>query len=269
MPFSATVYNVLIASPADVPVERSAIAESLYDWNSLHSQNEGIVLQPVKWETHSAPSMGDRPQGIINNQVVRNFDMLIGAFWTRLGSPTGVEDSGTVEEIKWFLNNKKPVMLYYSKSQIDPDSIDIDQYQQLKAFKDSIRNKGIQEQYHTIEELKQKLSRHLLIVLREMKTGPVIDKRAVEAARASTKEDSAAETIIPIKEAGEIHFEDYTDKAFIVKGNTLDHKDELRDAGGRWITCRDKSKAWMFSKKHLPEVARILGLKPSLVSRSM
>lgn len=86
MSFSATVLNVLIASPSDVPEEREAITESLYEWNALNSQTTGFVLLPVRWESHSAPTMGDRPQGIINNQVVRNCDMLIGAFWTRLGS---------------------------------------------------------------------------------------------------------------------------------------------------------------------------------------
>jgi hypothetical protein len=91
MPFSATVYNVLIASPSDVPHERMAIAQSLHEWNSLHAQAQGVMLQPVMWETHSAPTMGDRPQGIINEQVVRGCDMLIGAFWTRLGSPPGLK----------------------------------------------------------------------------------------------------------------------------------------------------------------------------------
>ncbi len=93
---------------------------------------EGVVLQPVMWETHSTPAMGDRPQGLINNQVVRGCDMLIGAFWTRIGSHTGLEESGTIEEIKWFLNNKKPVMLYFSKSPIDPYSVDLEQMKKLK-----------------------------------------------------------------------------------------------------------------------------------------
>ncbi|MGS7422083.1 hypothetical protein ACVMJF_25680, partial [Klebsiella pneumoniae] len=137
----------------------------------------------VKWESHSAPTMGDRPQGIINNQVVRNCDMLIGAFWTRLGSPTGVEESGTVEEIKWFLRQQKPVMLYYSKKQVDLDAIDTQQLEKLKEFKKSIREKGIQEQYTNVDELKMKLSRQLTIVLREVSVNTVVDVKAVKAAK--------------------------------------------------------------------------------------
>lgn len=276
MPFSATVYNVLIASPSDVPEERDAIAQALHDWNALNAQEEGMILQPVKWETHSAPGMGNRPQEIINNQVVRGCDMLIGAFWTRLGSPTGIEESGTVEEIKWFLSNKKPVMLYFSKAQADLDTIDLDQLKKLKEFKASIRDRGIQEEYRTCEELRTKLSRQLTIVMREMNLGPMIDKRAVEAARASTREEVAIKpekaVEAPRTEQAEndadVWLEDYTEKAFIVRGNTVDHKNELKEASGRWISVRDKSKAWMFSKRHVAEVAKTLGIPPVLRAAS-
>ena len=50
MPFSATVFNVLIASPSDVLAERAAIAQSLHDWNVLHAQDQGKILLPVMWE---------------------------------------------------------------------------------------------------------------------------------------------------------------------------------------------------------------------------
>ncbi|MBC2669170.1 hypothetical protein ACFOON_08320 [Novosphingobium piscinae] len=276
MPFSATVYNVLIASPSDVPHERQAIAQSLHEWNSLHAQTQGIMLQPVMWETHSAPSMGDRPQGIINDQVVRGCDMLIGAFWTRLGSPTGVEDSGTVEEIKWFLNNKKPVMLYFSKAQVDLDNVDIEQFKKLKEFKSSIRDKGIQEDYYSVNELSQKLSRQLVIIMREMNTGPMIDKRTVEAVRASTRESGDSEKQIKVKTPkisssttdDDVWLEDYTEKAFIIRGDSKDVKEELKELGGKWISCRDKTKAWMFSKRHVVEVAKLLKIRPVLRAAS-
>ncbi len=82
----------------------------------LKFTNDWFCIVTSKVGVPQCSNNGDRPQGIINNQVVRNCDMLIGAFWTRLGSPTGVEESGTVEEIKWFLKQQKPVMLYYSKT---------------------------------------------------------------------------------------------------------------------------------------------------------
>lgn len=273
MSFSATVLNVLIASPSDVPDERDAITESLYEWNALNSQSTGFVLLPVKWESHSAPTMGDRPQGIINNQVVRNCDMLIGAFWTRLGSPTGVEESGTVEEIKWFLRQQKPVMLYYSKKQVDLDLIDTKQLDKLKEFKKSIRDKGIQEQYTNVDELKMKLSRQLTIVLREVSVNTVVDVKAVKAAKshedeAIDKESEVASnpiTKVKVKKSSssnDIRLIDYTAKAFVVTGDTNNYVQELKDLSGKWISVRWGGKAWMFSKKRLEEVASLLKLPP-------
>src|SRR3990172_1493833 len=121
MSIQATVYRVLIASPSDVLSERKAISEVLYAWNALNSVAMNIVLLPVMWETHSAPEMGGRPQEIINKQLVRDCDFLIGTFWTRIGTHTGVAESGTVEEIREFLKAGKPVMLYFSTAPVVPD----------------------------------------------------------------------------------------------------------------------------------------------------
>ena len=277
MSFSATVLNVLIASPSDVPEEREAITESLYEWNALNSQTSGFVLLPVRWESHSAPAMGDRPQGIINDQVVRNCDMLIGAFWTRLGSPTGIEESGTVEEIKWFLKQQKPVMLYYSKKQVDLDLIDTQQLEKLKDFKKSIRDKGRQEQYTNVDELKMKLLRQLTIVLREVSVNTVVDVKAVKAAKSheDNKSDADSSTLsTPSPKAkvkkttssSEIRLIDYTEKAFVVVGDTSDYVQQLKDLSGRWISVRWGGKAWMFSKKRLNEVAELLDLAPEMLS---
>ncbi|APG03527.1 hypothetical protein BJI69_06105 [Luteibacter rhizovicinus DSM 16549] len=272
MPYSATVFSVLIASPSDVPAEREAIARTLHDWNALNSQETGHVLLPVMWESHVAPTMGDRPQALING-VARTCDMLIGAFWTRLGSPTGVEESGTVEEIRWFLKQSKPVMLYYSQQRVDLDAIDTGQLEKLKDFKKSIRDKGIQDQYVSPDDLRQRLLRHLTIVMRDMSVSPVVDARVVKAAKASTEQDEpASETGKPAKAPSKVSakadqtvwFEDYTDRSFVVRGDTLPLADKLRSLGGKWIPLKSGGKAWNFSKKRLAEVAKAIKIKPIL-----
>lgn len=264
MPFSATVFNVLIASPSDVPREREAIASSLHEWNALNSKEVGKVLLPVKWESHAAPAMGDRPQEIINHQIVRACDMLIGAFWTRLGSPTGREASGTVEEIKWFLRQNKPVMLYYSRAQPDLDSIDTLQLDALRDFKKSIRDKGIQEQYASVDELMQKLSRQLTIVMRGMSVDTVVTSNVVREARASAQEQ--VKTTASNNRNDESHdgnwLENYSDRSFIIRGDTLSHKEALKDLRGKYITLKTGGKGWNFSKARLAEVAKVLNVAP-------
>lgn len=68
MSYTATVYNVMIASPSDVSEERVICREVIHEWNVVHSEKDGIVLMPLGWDTHSSPAMGDRPQEIINKQ---------------------------------------------------------------------------------------------------------------------------------------------------------------------------------------------------------
>lgn len=265
MPFPATVFNVLIASPSDVPAERDAIASCIHSWNALNSEETGEVLLPVMWESHSAPSMADRPQEVINKQLVQKCDMLIGAFWARLGSPTGLEASGTVEEIKWFLKQRRPVMLYFSKALVAPDSLDMEQWKALKAFKAELTSKGLFEQYESVPELTQKLARQLTIVMREIRVGTVVDTRAVQRAIATAESETT--TALNANESEEVFLEYYTARSFLVRGNTLHHREQLKELGnGSWITPKTGGKAWCFSNKRLAEVSALLGIEPKLRS---
>jgi hypothetical protein len=80
MAYNAIVYKVMIASPGDVIAERAIVREVLAEWNTVHADSRNTVLLPVGWETHSSPTMGDRPQAIINKQVLKDCDLLVGAF---------------------------------------------------------------------------------------------------------------------------------------------------------------------------------------------
>src|SRR5690606_19975802 len=135
MSYAAQVFRVLIASPGDVSEERDIAVRIIQEWNDLNSAERRLVLLPLRWETHSAPEYGKRPQEVINRQVVDHCDLLVGVFWTRIGSPTGVADSGTLEEIERVANDGKPVMLYFSKSSKNPDEIDLEQLKRLREFK--------------------------------------------------------------------------------------------------------------------------------------
>lgn len=123
MPYQATVYRILIASPSDVTSERKAIPDVIGAWNATHSEDYSVVLLPVMWETHSTPEMGDRPQAILNKQLVASCDLLVGAFWTRIGTHTGVSESGTIEEIEEIRKAGKPVLLYFSSQPVVLDLI--------------------------------------------------------------------------------------------------------------------------------------------------
>lgn len=155
----------MIASPSDVAEERDIIRSVINEWNYVNVAEKKIVLLPVGWETHSSPELSGRPQEIINKKVLKDCDLLIGVFWTRLGTPTGVEVSGTVEEIKEHSALGKPVMVYFSSKPVAPESFDSEQYDALKNFKDWCKKQGLIEVYDNLNEFKDKLTRQLQITI--------------------------------------------------------------------------------------------------------
>jgi hypothetical protein len=168
MPFEATTLRVLIASPSDLAEEREAATQAIIEWNALHAGAEFIVLLPVKWETHATPRAGVRPQQAINEQLVQNADLLVGLFWTKLGTTTGVADSGTVEEIDQFVAAGKPALLYFSSRPIAPAKIDMEQHKKLRAFKKATYQNALVGGFTSPDQLRQTLLIHLLRQVREL-----------------------------------------------------------------------------------------------------
>lgn len=168
MSYEAKVFRVLIASPSDVEEEREIAVKTIQEWNDLNSAERQIVLLPLRWETHTAPEYGRRPQEVINRQMVDHCDLVIGVFWTRIGSPTGVADSGTLEEIERVAGQGKPVMLYFSQVKKDPNLIELDQLKRLREFKEKTFPKALVENYSTQVEFRDKLAKQIEIQLRNL-----------------------------------------------------------------------------------------------------
>ncbi len=157
MPTHSKVYRVMIGSPSDLSDERLAATAAVNDWNVQHADAEGAVLLPVKWETHATPTSGVRPQSTINDQLVDRCDILVGMFWTKLGTATGVAASGTVEEIDRFVAAGKPAMLYFSERKAAKDKVDPKQLAKLQKFKAATYKKSLVGSFASAAELKRVL----------------------------------------------------------------------------------------------------------------
>lgn len=175
MPFNARVIQVLIASPGDVQDERRIVADVIHEWNSVNARERGVVLMPLRWETDTRPDFGLAPQAAINRQIVDQADMVIGVFWTRLGTPTEVAASGTAEELDRVGEAGKPVMLYFSRSPVDPELLDLDEYARLASFRKRTYPRGLVEKYRSPQEFRVTLSRQLAMQVRDIiqETAPV------------------------------------------------------------------------------------------------
>ncbi len=161
MSYKAEALNVLIASPGDVASERQICHDVVHEWNAVHSSDRSIVLMPIAWELSASPAAGDRPQAIINDQLVNDADIVIGIFWTRLGTPTGLASSGTVEEIEKHIVAEGPALIYFSTAPVAPASVDREQYEKLIEFKNSLQSRALLQTYESDVEFERLLTRQL------------------------------------------------------------------------------------------------------------
>ncbi len=170
MSYQARVYKVFIASPGDVKSERELVKKVLARWNNIHSQERKIVLLPVMWETNAAPEYGVDAQDYINEELLDNCDMLIGIFWSKMGTPTRKHEGRTVEEIYWNAARHKLTMLYFSKKDV-PADVDLVQLDKVRNFKESVAA-SLYEEYSTEIEFEEKLYDQLQIKINEGKLRP-------------------------------------------------------------------------------------------------
>lgn len=166
MSYFAEVLRVLIASPSDVQRERDQIERAIFNWNTVYSEDTQIVLLPTRWENVPPSYRGDDPQQILNDGIVKKADILIGVFWTKIGSPTANYTSGTLEEISQFIQQGKEVMIYFVDREHSIDNLDLEQIKKLREFKKDYQGKGI---YNTFDI--SKVVEHLYTKVMDYKMG--------------------------------------------------------------------------------------------------
>ena len=196
MPRPASCYEVLIASPGDVLAERQIIVDCIEDWNAAHSRSKNVILQPRRWELDVYPEMGDRPQKIINKQIVDNADILFGVFWHRAGTPSGGARSGTIEEIERSVDRKKPVFLYFSQAAV-PMPYDAAQLAAVQQYKGRMRQRGVAFDFPDVHEFRRMISRHLA-----MKMNVLLEAPAASQETTAPEENNLARVWVRVGQKG-------------------------------------------------------------------
>ena len=179
MPIEAKLYRVLIASPGDVTEERAIVREEVDRWNSMNSESMKIVLLSVGWERDATPDLRERGQAVINRQLVDSCDILIGVFWTRIGTLTPEAESGTVEEIERAAAEGKRCIVYFSNKPALQLSVDQKQHERLEKYKEELNQRGLTCLYVDTSEFKEKVFHHITSTIYEFAREEV-ERRAAE-----------------------------------------------------------------------------------------
>jgi hypothetical protein len=178
----------------------------ILDWNASHLESMGVMLHPVRWESHAYPASGDRPQAILNKQIVESGDVLIGIFGYRLGTPTGKALSGTIEEIEEFRKAGKYVALYFSSADV-PRSADRNQLEALEAYKKERQKDTLHFEFEDAPNLRAHLTRQLPKIVDEVRRKLKEPSLPVIQVGSASSDDSAPTSRVSLREFRGPHIE--------------------------------------------------------------
>ncbi|KRC59626.1 hypothetical protein ASE19_00970 [Nocardioides sp. Root79] len=117
MAYPALAVLMLISAPSDVPDEDLAtVKRTVGQWNLSMGRASNVAVLPTSWSEHAVAEFGERPQAVLNDQLVDDADMALALFADRLGTPTGEADSGTLEEIDRLVEAGKPVCVLLNRA---------------------------------------------------------------------------------------------------------------------------------------------------------
>lgn len=147
MPRTITEITVFIASPSDVTHEREIVVSAIAEWNARHGRDRAIIFDVLRWETSVSAGFGSDGQNVINKQIADSYDVLIGIFWSRFGSPTPRAASGTVEEYHRALERYKAhgevdIAILFKDVPVDFRKSDLDQLSQLRHLEHELQSAG-------------------------------------------------------------------------------------------------------------------------------
>ncbi|MFV1453567.1 hypothetical protein [Bacillus mycoides] len=238
MSFKADVLRVLIASPSDVEQERNEIETAIFKWNIQYAEQMNVVLLPSRWEEDVVPTYrGHDPQQIINEQMVNKCDILMGVFWTKLGTPTFNHSSGTLEEINIFIEQGKEVMVYFVEKDI-PRTTDLVEVGRVDEYRREYGQKGIYSPYD-IDRIRDHLYRKVVEYKRignGVEVGTVIETAIKPSLEPQVTNPISLEEIITSNEL--------TTREILMLGFMLDT--ETRKFGSRWMETEtiERIKRW-------------------------
>nr|WP_311445060.1 hypothetical protein [Ezakiella coagulans] len=158
-----TIFNLLISCPSDVVKYLDVINESVSNFNNLYGKDNQIRIETLHWSKNSYTESGDRPQKLLNKQLVQDCDFAVAIFWTKFGTPTEKYGSGTEEEIEEMFSAQKQVFMYFLDERVLPSDIDTNQFKRVIDFKKKYREKGLYSTVKDQNDFKNKFTNDLIL----------------------------------------------------------------------------------------------------------
>ena len=145
-------YNVLLSAPSDVVQYLENVKNAIDKFNRELMYDCGICFSTKYWKNDTFPNTGKSAQDIINEQIVKNSDIVIALFGAKLGTPTEKYESGTIEEISQIADIGGKAMTFFATGKlVDIKNIDPEQLKKVQNFKKNYL--GLYNEFETVEQL--------------------------------------------------------------------------------------------------------------------
>lgn len=164
MTYQATVVQLLLSSPSDLPERHKGIVvRTIRTWNNSHGRRLGIQFSPTNWEEDTSPEFDTAPQDSVNRQIVDSSDLGLVIFTGRLGTPTEKYASGTVEEIERLAAQDKRVAIFRNLCARPPQTgtAAAQENARLEAYLEGVRGRALLAEYKDEANLLDKVQRLL------------------------------------------------------------------------------------------------------------
>ncbi len=161
--------KLALCGPSDVAKEIDIAKAVVEEWNLQHGEASGFWVKHQHWFTDSHPDLSDRPQAVINHQVIDDSDIIVAIFWSRFGSPTGVAGSGTEEEIRRGIRLRRKVMVYFSDLERVAPEANRAQFERMWNFRRELFAEGLCWSFSSRDQFRRDFNRHLAQILNAFK----------------------------------------------------------------------------------------------------
>jgi len=197
---------ITLCGPGDVTKEIEIAEELITEWNRTNWDATGCGLRSRHWRSSTTPDLAERAQRVIDRQMIDGSDLVVGIFWSRLGTPTGLAESGTVEEIDRALHKDIRTMIYFSDLEALNQHVEEEQAAALEVFRKKVYAMGSTWSFANRRKFENDFRLHLGRVVHE-----ILAKRA--EAKAEVKRPRRAKTTISQNGTGNVQL--------VGDGNTL------------------------------------------------
>lgn len=149
MPKTLQQLTIFVSGPTGTESEKAALQTIAEEITHRLEKTQFVTLRVTGWPESIRPSVGLDVQAEVDRQVGESYDIYIGIFGHRFGTPTPRAGSGTEEEFnlafKRFQDDSTcvKIMFYFNHTPIDPFTIDIDQLQRVLRFRENLRARGV------------------------------------------------------------------------------------------------------------------------------